>query len=95
MARPIDSKSKGFVNYFLERTRGLLKMINNEVDLSNLKKAVKIYEKLLHKALRLADPKDTGAVQRLATGLSALSKAHAVIQKQPVEVQSWREIEVL
>ena len=44
-------------------------MINSEGDLSNLKKAVKIYEKLLHKALRLADPKDTGAVQRLATGL--------------------------
>lgn len=43
--------------------------------------AVRKYESLVTKALKLADPSDVVAVQRLGAGLSALAKAHTVLAK--------------
>lgn len=90
MARPINSISKGFKYEFIRQTRSLKTMSYYEEDNhDNLKKAVKSFEKLLHKALRLADPSDTGALQRLASGISALSKAHSVMDKQKPAQRTW------
>jgi hypothetical protein len=58
-------------------------------DLEALKKTLRSFEKLVHKALRLADPKDTNAIQRLASGITAISRAHTVIEKQTPAQRTW------
>lgn len=90
MSRPKNSISHGFKFEFLRQSRRLLEMTSYETNHDNFKKAVRSFEKLLHKALKLANPTDTGALQRLASGISALSKAHSVIvTDQPAAL--WRE----
>ena len=69
--------------------------MTNHDDLEPLKKTLRSSEKLVHKALRLTDPKDTNAIQRLASGISAISKAHGVIHKRANEQSNIRTWEVL
>lgn len=92
MPRPFGSRSRGFVSQFLRRAEELTRMSDSCEDLSNLKRSVRSFEKLLQKALRMANPADTNSLQRLASGISALAKAHSVIEKRQVATRRTWEV---
>lgn len=58
---------------------------NPSITVEQLSAATASYRRLLQRAIKNASPDDTSALQKLGTGLTALTKAASAVQKMEAE----------
>lgn len=81
MARPKGSRNKGFNRRLSFGAEEINFMCSKGANMKELRKTANAYNKLLKKAIKFADPQDLSSVQKLSSGIAALTRAVVVLDK--------------